>query len=238
MPTVPLAPREVASLADELESRPAEEVLAWAAQRFAGRMVLTCSWQRQSSVLVHMVSELGLDVRIVEIDTGLLFPETHETRERLIARYGIEVERISPARTVAEQGRDEGPELWRRDPDRCCALRKVAPFERALDGMEAWVTGIRRQQSVSRAGARKLEWDPARGIAKVQPLADWTDEDVQGYLFARDIPYNRLHDEGYPSIGCMPCTQAVTEGDGERAGRWAGRAKTECGLHSPALARD
>ena len=232
MQTLPLAPGDAAALADEFEGRPAEDLLIWAAERFPGRIVLTCSWQRQSSVLVHMLAELGLDIRIVELDTGLLFPETYATRDRLVARYGIEVERITPRRSVEEQARDEGPELWRSDPDRCCALRKVEPFSRALSGMEAWITGIRRQQSVSRADAKKIEWDAGRGMAKIQPLVDWSDEDVQGYLYARDIPYNRLHDEGYPSIGCTPCTRAVRPGEDPRAGRWAGQEKNECGLHA------
>ncbi len=232
MQTLPLAPGDVTALADEFEGRSAEDLLIWAAERFPGRIVLTCSWQRQSSVLVHMLAELGLDIRIVELDTGLLFPETYATRDRLVARYGIEVERITPRRSVEEQARDEGPELWRADPDRCCALRKVEPFSRALTGMEAWITGIRRQQSVSRADAKKIEWDAGRGMAKIQPLVDWSDEDVQGYLYARDIPYNRLHDEGYPSIGCTPCTRAVRPGEDPRAGRWAGQDKNECGLHA------
>lgn len=223
---------EIAQLADEFENRRAEELLAWAADRFGGRIVLTCSWQRQSSVLVHMLSELDVDMRIVELDTGLHFPETYQTRDRLIARYGIEVERITPRQTVEEQAATEGPTLWTRDADRCCFLRKVEPFQRALAGMDAWVTGIRREQSPSRAKARKLEWDAGRGLVKVQPLVDWTDEDVQGYLFAHDIPYNPLHDRGFPSIGCIPCTRAVAEGEDARAGRWAGSGKTECGLHA------
>lgn len=231
MSTTSIAPADIAALADEFESRPAEDLLVWATDRLAGRIVLTCSWQRQSSVLVHMVSELGLDVRIVELDTGLLFPETYATRDRLVERYGIEVERVTPRMSVAEQAAVEGPELWARDPNRCCALRKVEPFERALEGVSGWITGIRRDQSPSRAGARAIEWDAERGLVKLQPLASWTDEQVQGYLFAHDIPYNPLHDAGYPSIGCMPCTRAVRPGEDARAGRWAGQAKTECGLH-------
>jgi phosphoadenosine phosphosulfate reductase len=229
-PTFTSLPDEIAQLAEEFESRPAEDVLAWAADRFGGRIVLTCSWQRQSSVLVHMLSELDVEMRIVELDTGLLFPETYQTRDRLVAKYGIEVERITPRQTVDEQATSEGPTLWTRDADRCCFLRKVEPFQRALAGMDAWVTGIRRDQSPSRAAARKLEWDASRGLVKVQPLVDWTDEDVQGYIYARDIPYNPLHDRGFPSIGCIPCTRAV--GEGGRSGRWAGSRKTECGLHA------
>jgi phosphoadenosine phosphosulfate reductase len=224
---------EVEELAARFEDRPARELLEWAADRFGGRIVLTCSWQFQSSVLCHMLHAVGAEVRIVELDTGLLFPETYAVRDALIARYGLRVERVDPLRTVAEQASDDGPELWTRDPDRCCALRKVEPLERALRGMDAWITGIRRQQAATRAGARKLELDAARGVVKVQPLVDWTTEDVMGYLYANDVPYNALHDRGYPSIGCMPCTRAVRPGEDPRAGRWAGTGKTECGLHAP-----
>ncbi len=226
-----LTPREVATLADRFEPLAAQDVLAWALERFAGRIVLTCSWQRQSSVLVDMIHRMGAQVRVVELDTGLLFPETYATRDRLIERYDLRVDRVVPESTVAEQAADEGPELWRREPDRCCALRKVAPLERALEGMDAWVTGIRRAQSPTRAGAPKVALDPRRGVVKVQPLADWSDEDVTGYLLAHDVPYNPLHDAGYPSIGCVPCTRPVEAGADQRSGRWAGRAKTECGLH-------
>jgi phosphoadenosine phosphosulfate reductase len=220
----------------DLEERPAEEVLAWAVDRFAGRIVLTCSWQMQSSVLVDMLDRIGAEIRIVELDTGLLFPETYETRDRLIERYDLTVERVDPPQTVAEQALSEGPELWRRDPDRCCALRKVAPLGRALVGMDAWITGIRRVQSPGRLTARKVDMDESRGVVKIQPLVDWTDEDVVGYLYAHDVPYNPLHDQGYPSIGCTPCTRAVREGEDARAGRWAHKGKTECGLHLPSPA--
>jgi phosphoadenosine phosphosulfate reductase len=231
--SLPLSPADVEGLADEFEGRSAQDVLAWAAGRFAGRIVLTCSWQRQSSVLVDMLHRMGAEVRIVELDTGLLFAETYATRDRLIDRYDLRVERVDPLQTVEEQAETEGPALWTRDPDRCCALRKVEPLRRALVGMDAWITGIRRAQSATRAGARKVELDRVRGVVKVQPLADWSDEDVMGYLFAHDVPYNPLHDQGYPSIGCVPCTRAVLAGEDPRAGRWAGSDKTECGLHLP-----
>lgn len=236
MGTLAATTDDLRTLVDELEERTAEEVLAWAADRFAGRIVLTCSWQMQSSVLIDMLDRIGAEMRIVELDTGLLFPETYETRDRLIERYGLTVERVDPPQTVAEQALSEGPELWRRDPDRCCALRKVAPLGRALVGMDAWVTGIRRVQSPGRLTARKVDMDESRGVVKIQPLVDWTDEDVIGYLYAHDVPYNPLHDQGYPSIGCMPCTRAVREGEDARAGRWAHTGKTECGLHLPSPA--
>lgn len=218
---------EVDELARRFEPLPAQDLLAWAAERFGDRIVLTCSWQFQSSVLVHMLHDLGLKVRIVELDTGLLFPETYATRDALIERYGLSVERVDPLRTVEQQAEDEGPELWLRDPDRCCALRKVAPLARALEGMDAWITGIRREQAATRANARKIEWDVARGIWKYNPLADWTEQDLWARITERDLPYHPLHDQGYSSIGCAPCTQP---GSG-REGRWASSEKTECGLH-------
>jgi phosphoadenosine phosphosulfate reductase len=224
---------DIEALAHRFETRSAEELMLWAADRFEGRIVLTCSWQRQSSVLVDMLWRIGASVRIVELDTGLLFPETHAARERLVDRYGIDVETIRPAQTVEEQAASEGPALWSSDSDRCCALRKVAPMERAMEGMGAWITGIRRTQSISRRNAGTVEYDAARDLVKVQPLAAWTDEDVVGYLYRHDVPYNTLHDEGYPSIGCFPCTHAVSPGDDPRSGRWAGTSKNECGLHLP-----
>lgn len=238
MTTLPFSASEVERLAVDAEAWSAEDRLSWAAERFPGRAVLTCSWQRQSSVVIDMLSRLDLDVQIVELDTGLLFPETYETRDRLVERYGIDIRRVDPAQSVQEQAASEGPELWKRDPDRCCHLRKVLPLQRALEGADAWITGIRRSQSTGRAGAKPLELDATRGVVKVQPLVDWTDEDVQGYLYAHDVPYNPLHDQGYPSIGCVPCTRAVAPGEDPRAGRWAGSDKDECGLHLPQPAGD
>ena len=234
MSTLSLSRADVEALADEFETRSAQDLLAWAVERFEGRIMLTCSWQHQSSILVDMLWRLGASIRIVELDTGLLFPETYATRERLIERYDLRLERIDPFQTVEQQEATEGPALWARDPDRCCHLRKVEPLERALVGTDAWITGIRRAQSVTRAGAKMLELDP-RGVVKVQPLAAWTDEDVKGYLYAHDVPYNPLHDQGYPSIGCTHCTRAIRPGEDSRAGRWADAEKTECGLHVPSL---
>lgn len=233
MDRAPITADEAREAADRFEGADPQDVIAWAAERFPGRTVLTCSWQQQSSVLIHMTRPFAEAIRVVDLDTGLLFPETYETRRALVERYGLELESFTPAQTVAEQAEAEGPELWKRDPDRCCALRKVAPLEDALRGAQAWITGIRRAQSATRATARPVELDDARGVVKIQPLVAWTDEDVMGYLYAHDIPYNPLHDRGYPSIGCVPCTRAVAPGEDPRAGRWAGTGKTECGLHLP-----
>jgi phosphoadenosine phosphosulfate reductase len=215
----------------ELDALPAEEVVRRAHEEFGDRLCLTCSWQKQSSVLVHMVSELGLDVDVVALDTHLLFTETYETRDRLAQRYGLSL--VSPdVRTVEEQHEREGPNLWESDPDRCCGLRKVEPLTRALAPYEAWISGLRRDESPSRAGARKLERSERYGVWKLNPLADWSEEDVWRYIAANEIPYNPLHDRGYRSIGCVPCTRPTRAGEEERAGRWAGFDKLECGIHA------
>src|SRR5580765_3251071 len=195
------------------------------------RMCLTCSWQRQSSVLVHMVfGELGLDVPVVELDTQLFFKETYETRDRLVERYGLRLERPEVI-TVAQQAIQEGPNLWESNPDRCCHIRKVEPLERALAPYDAWITGIRREQALTRADAKRVEWSERYGVWKIQPVVDWDAKRVQAYIHVNEIPYNPLHDAGYPSIGCIPCTRPVVEGEDERAGRWAGSDKLECGIH-------
>jgi phosphoadenosine phosphosulfate reductase len=215
----------------EVEVLPAEDVLRWAYDDFGDRVCLSCSWQKQSSVLVHMVSELGFDIDVIELDTHLFFKETYETRERLVARYGLSL--IQPeVLTVAEQHKAEGPNLWERDPDRCCHIRKVEPLLRALEPYEAWVSGIRREQSPSRAGARKVERSERYGVWKIQPLADWTEDDIWRYIAANDIPFNPLHEAGYRSIGCIPCTRPTRLDEEERAGRWAGSDKLECGIHT------
>jgi phosphoadenosine phosphosulfate reductase len=207
----------------DFEAMSAEDVLRWACDEFGDGMCLTCSWQRQSSVLVHMVSELGLEIPVIELDTGVLFPETYETRDRLVERYGLQLTSFRPI--------DPVDRLWETDVDRCCGIRKVEPLERALRGYDAWITGIRREQSPTRAGAQKVEWSERYGVWKIQPLVDWDTKRVDAYLLVNEVPYNPLHDRGYPSIGCVPCTRRVADGEDVRAGRWAGSNKLECGIH-------
>jgi phosphoadenosine phosphosulfate reductase len=209
----------------------AEDVLRWAYAEFGDRMCLTCSWQQQSSVLVHMVSELGLEIPVIELDTALFFRETYETRDRLVERYDLKLIRPEVI-SVAQQHVQEGPNLWEREPDRCCHIRKVEPLERALGPYDAWITGIRREQSLTRADAQKVEWNERYGVWKVQPIVDWDSKRVQAYIHVNEIPYNPLHDAGYPSIGCIPCTRPVVRGEDERAGRWAESDKIECGIHA------
>jgi phosphoadenosine phosphosulfate reductase len=219
------------SLAEaEIEALPAEEVVRWAHEEFGERLCLTCSWQKQSSVLVHMVSELGLDVAVIELDTHLFFRESYETRDRLIERYGLELIRPDVI-TVAEQHAVEGPNLWEHDPDRCCHIRKVEPLIAALEPYDAWISGIRRDQSPSRSDTPKVVRSDRYDVWKVHPLADWDERRVWSYIVANDIPYNPPHDAGYRSIGCIPCTRPTAPDEEERAGRWAGSDKLECGIH-------
>jgi phosphoadenosine phosphosulfate reductase len=215
----------------EVEALTAEEVLRWADDAFGDRLCLSCSWQKQSSVLVHMAAELGLDIDVIELDTHLFFKETYETRERLVRRYGLSLIRPEIV-TIAEQHRQEGPNLWERDADRCCHIRKVEPLLRTLEPYDAWVSGIRRDQSPSRAGVRKVERSERYGVWKIQPLADWSEDDVWSYIKGNEIPYNPLHHAGYRSIGCIPCTRPTRPDEEERAGRWAGSDKLECGIHT------
>ena len=200
----------------DLETISAEEVLAYAVERFHPRLKMACSFQKEESVLVHMLTSIEPDARVFMIDTGVLFPETIETWKRFEDRFGLGIEVID-ARSPDEP--------WTMD--RCCSEAKVDALERALDDVDAWVTGIRREQAPTRAAAGKLEYDDRRGIWKVNPLADWSEADVWRYIFRHKLPYNPLHDQGYASIGCQPCTMP---GNG-REGRWAGLDKTECGIH-------
>jgi len=215
----------------DVEAMTAEDCLRWAYETFGDKLCLTCSWQKQSSVLVHMVSELGLDIPVIELDTGLFFAETYATRERLVERYGLELVRPE-VMTIAEQHKQEGPNLWETNPDRCCHVRKIEPLERALKEFDAWVSGIRREQSLTRQDAERVEWSERYDVWKIQPLVDWNAKRVDAYIHVNEIPYNPLHDAGYPSIGCIPCTRPVSRDEDERAGRWADSDKIECGIHT------
>jgi phosphoadenosine phosphosulfate reductase len=200
----------------DLEQASAPEVLAYAVERFHPRLKTACSFQKEESVLAHMLSEIAPDARMFVIDTGVLFPETLATWKLFEDRFGLDIEVIDASSPGAP---------WTQS--NCCGAAKVDGLERALDGVDAWVTGIRREQAPTRSAAAKLELDDRRGIWKLNPLADWTDKDVWTYIFRHELPYNPLHDQGYESIGCAPCT---LPGSG-REGRWAGDEKTECGIH-------
>ena len=213
------------------ETWPAKDVLAWACERFAPRLTLATGFGAEGCVLIDLIGRARLPVDLFTLDTGLLFPETLELWRALEERYGVTIQGVRPAQTVAEQAIAHGDALWQRTPARCCDLRKVQPLEQHLRSYEAWITAIRRDQTANRANARAIEWDERFGLVKVNPLVRWTKAEVWAHLQEHDVPYNPLHDRGYPSIGCMPCTSAVVLDEDDRAGRWRGIAKTECGLH-------
>jgi phosphoadenosine phosphosulfate reductase len=200
----------------DLERASAEEVIAYAVERFGSRLTMACSFQKEESVLVHMTSQVAPDLRVFTIDTGVLFPETLATWKSFEDRFAVNIEAIDATSSGAS---------WTQS--NCCGGAKVDALNRALEGHEAWITGIRREQAPTRAQAPKLEHDGGRGIWKVNPLADWSEKDLWRYIHRHDLPYHPLHDQGYASIGCAPCT---LPGSG-REGRWAGEDKTECGLH-------
>jgi phosphoadenosine phosphosulfate reductase len=204
--------------APDLEHATAEAVVAHMLERHHPRIALACSFQKEEAVLIHMLLAIEPAARVFTIDTGALFPETYQAWRELESRYGVQVE-------VFDAQRGGGLE-W--SAETCCVERKVAALEVALDGLDAWITGLRREQSPTRAAAPKLAFDEQRGIWKANPLADWNSHDVWKYIARHDVPYNALHDRGYESIGCAPCT---LPGSG-REGRWAGSEKTECGIHS------
>ncbi len=210
----------------ELEPKGAREALEWAFETFHPSLYIACSFQKTSSVMIDIATRIAPDARFFYLDTDVLFEETYATRDALAERYGIEFERFGGI-SLDEQERVYGGELWNRQPDACCGIRKVEPMRQALDGVDCWVSGIRRSDSQTRAGAAKFGWDRRFGLWKLNPLADWTERDVWTYIVDHDLPYNVLHDQGYASIGCTHCTKP---GAG-REGRWAGVAKTECGLH-------
>jgi phosphoadenosine phosphosulfate reductase len=213
------------------ESWPAEEVLAWGAERFAPRITLATGFGVEGCVIIDMIARLDLPIDLFTLDTGLLFPETYSLWKTLESHYGVTIRAVRPAETVDEQARTLGAALWEREPERCCARRKVMPLTDTLSGFDAWVTAIRRDQSTTRAAARAIEWDDQFELVKVNPLIRWTKAEVWSYVRRQGVPYNPLHDRGYPSIGCAPCTSPVGDGEDERAGRWRGIDKTECGLH-------
>ncbi len=216
-----------AQLAPDLEHLDAEGVLEYAVERFHPRLALACSFQKEASVTLDLLLKIAPDATVFTLDTHVLFPETYETWKRVEEHYGIQVT-VHQGPSLGRQAATHGDRLWERDPDACCDLRKVKPLDRALEHQDAWVAGLRRDQSPSRANTPKLAWDAKHGLWKFNPLADWTDEDVWGYIYAHDLPYNPLHEQGYPTIGCTHCT---VPGEG-REGRWAGTGKTECGLHA------
>jgi phosphoadenylyl-sulfate reductase (thioredoxin) len=231
---------ELARLAGALEGAAPERILAAVAERFPGKVGFATGFGAEGCVLIDVAARARIPLDVFTLDTGFLFPETYALWKRLEARYGIVIRAVRAPRlrpgyagsTLGVNGPEEDPTPWQTDSDRCCELRKVLPLRAELARLDAWATAIRRDQTPDRAGARVVEWDEKFGLVKVSPLAAWTARDVWAYVRAHDVPTNPLHEQGYTSIGCAPCTTPVVAGEDPRAGRWRGRQKTECGLHS------
>jgi phosphoadenosine phosphosulfate reductase len=215
----------------DAESWSATQVLTWAFDTFGDSAAISSAFGAEGMVVIDTASRLGRKFRVFTLDTEFLFPETYSLIDRVEQKYGIPIERVFPLNSPEEQEREYGARLWERNPDQCCNLRKVEPLRRKLGGLRAWITSIRRDQTVTRAGAGKIEWDRQFGVVKINPIADWSSKEVWKYIHEHAVPYNQLHDRNFPSIGCTHCTRAVQPGEDPRAGRWAGLSKNECGLH-------
>jgi phosphoadenosine phosphosulfate reductase len=222
---------EIADACAKLEGLTPQAILRWAVGRFHPRLTMATAFGAEGCCILHMLAEIEPGVRVFNLDTGYQFRETLELRERIKERYGIDVELIKPEMTVAEYEAEHGGPLYHLRPDQCCHDRKVLPLREAVKGYEAWISSIRRDQTSHRAVAGAVQWDAKFHLVKVNPLLGWTRNDVWRFILEHEVPYNPLHDLGYPSIGCWPCTAAVGEGGDEREGRWVGSAKKECGLH-------
>jgi phosphoadenosine phosphosulfate reductase len=226
-------PQQMRSLAEQaaeqLKDASAEDVIRWATDTFGGRICITSSMT--DAVIIHLASAIRPGIDVVFLDTGYHFPETIGTRDAVAAVYPVNLVNVTPSRTVAEQEADLGPRLYGRNPDLCCFLRKVEPLEKALSGYDAWITGVRREETASRRNTKVVEFDEKRQMIKVNPIVAWTSEQVDEYIAANGVLVNPLVYDGYPSIGCRTCTLRVAPGADPRSGRWAGSGKTECGIH-------
>jgi phosphoadenosine phosphosulfate reductase len=236
LPPVPTATpellAELASESQQLEKATPTEILQWAINRYAPKFTMATAFGPEGMALIHMLAQIDAKTHIFNLDTGYQFAETLELREQIKRRYGIEVELRRPKLSVAEYERINGGPVYSHDPNRCCADRKLSVLREAAIGWDAWASAIRRDQSPDRALAPIVGWDKKFGLVKVSPLANWTKKQVWAFIVNEKIPYNPLHDQGYTSIGCQPCTRSILPGEDERAGRWSGFAKKECGLHT------
>lgn len=231
---------ELAALSARFESESPLAVLSWVFDTFdRERAVMGTGFGASGVVLMDLLARVQPGATVFFLDTDLLYPETYELRDRLVARYDLDIVRVHSGLSLDEQEQEHGTELWNHDPDKCCFLRKVKPLRAYLSDKSAWLTAIRRDQSPTRADTDYVEWSTANEVVKVNPLAGWTADDIWAHIDRHDLPYNPLHDEGYPSIGCMPCTEQVgDDADDPRAGRWSDSDKTECGLHLEQQAPD
>jgi phosphoadenosine phosphosulfate reductase len=215
--------------AQSLAGAPAQDVIGWAAETFGPRICITSSMT--DAVIIHLASRQVPGIDVLFLDTGYHFPETIGTRDAVSAVYPVNVVNVTPPTTVAEQDEGLGPRLYSRNPDLCCYLRKVVPLEQALAPYDAWITGVRRDETDARSDTSVVSWDPQREMVKVNPIVEWSQEEVDDYITQNGVLVNPLVYDGYPSIGCRTCTVKVADGADPRSGRWAGTAKNECGIH-------
>ncbi|MGM0506725.1 MAG: phosphoadenylyl-sulfate reductase [Bacteroidota bacterium] len=223
--------QQIDTLNDRFEGHHADDLLRWAWDTFGEKAVLGTGFGPSGLFLIHRLVELDLPLPIFYLDTQLLFEKTYHLRDELEEKLGITIHQVLPEYSVKEQAEREGDELWNRNPDRCCYLRKVKPLQGYLEDKQAWITGIRRHQADTRATTPVLAWEPTQKVIKLNPVAGYSGEEVWNYIHDLNLPYNPMHDEGYPSIGCIPCTSPVKDGENEREGRWRGEEKVECGIH-------
>jgi phosphoadenosine phosphosulfate reductase len=233
--TEKISSTELDQLNQQFETADPGEILSWGYETFAKEMVLGTGFGSSGVFLIHQLQTYGIDIPIFYLDTNLLFDSTYELKDRIEARYNIDITRVTPELSLKEQADRFGDELWKRNPNQCCFYRKVLPLRNYLSDKKAWVTGVRRSQSDTRNQVRIIDWDEENEVIKINPVAHWSGEKIWDEIHRLDLPYNPMHDEGYPSIGCIPCTQPVNaskESD-DRNGRWNGTDKTECGIHFP-----
>ncbi len=224
---------EIQQYAERFERASPFEILSWASERFGAELAIVTSFQVTGIAALHMMQRIAPATPVLTLDTGLLFPETQDLIDQLEARFDLNLRRIKPRQTTAQQARDYGDRLWERNPDRCCHIRKTIPLRDALVDFAAWLTGLRRDQSPQRATTPIISRDARNRSIKIAPFANWSEAAVWQYIREHDLPYNRLHDMAYPSIGCWTCTKAAGDDEAPRSGRWAARGKTECGIHIP-----
>ena len=227
-------PAQLQTLSDSFEQSAPEEILQWAVRTYGAGLTMATAFGAEGCVLLAMLSQIpgGRDFRIFNLETGYQFSETLALRERLREKYGLTVEYVQAAESVADMEARFGGPIHGTNPDECCRIRKVVPLRETVTGYEAWISAIRRDQTLHRKHAGIVEWDAKFNLVKINPLANWTRQDIAAYITINEVPTNPLHAQGYPSIGCQPCTRPVAAGEDDRAGRWSTFAKLECGLHT------
>ena len=223
---------DLRAISDALEDKSPQEILEWTVRMFAPKVTMATAFGAEGCIILSMLADIRPRIRVFNLDTGYQFAETLRLRDRFYEKYGIEVEYVRADETVASMERRFNGPIYTTRSDECCRIRKVVPLAKAVKGYDAWISAIRRDQTSDRKQSGIVEWDKKFRLLKINPLANWSKDRVWRYIHENDVPYNPLHDQGYPSIGCRPCTLPVTAGQSDRAGRWSGTGRLECGLHS------